>query len=81
MLLEYTHKAMEKAEYKQLEDHTWFADIPGFDGVWANGTSVEDCRRELLEVLDEWLVLKLRDGDPIPVVAGMNLSIKAPSVA
>ena len=54
MLLEYTHKALEKAEYKKLDDGTWFAEISGFEGVWANGNTIEGCRTELLEVLEEW---------------------------
>lgn len=53
---------------------TWFAEIPDFPGVWANGATVEACRRELVEVLEEWLILKLRDRDPIPVLDGIELS-------
>ena len=75
MLSRYMSKALEKAEYKKLDDGTWFAEIPGFTGVWANAPTVEACRSELLEVLEEWLLLKLRDGDPIPVVDGIELKI------
>jgi len=67
MLFEYIQGALEKAEYKKLEDGTWFAEVPGFDGVWANNKSVEECRKELIEVLEEWLVLKIKDGDSVPV--------------
>ena len=74
-------KALEKAEYKKLDDRTWFAEIPGFEGVWANGNTVEECRTELLEVLEEWLILKLRDSDPIPEVEGVSLKIKELAVA
>ena len=28
MLIEYIQGALEKAEYKRLEDMTWFAEIP-----------------------------------------------------
>lgn len=49
-----------------MEDGTWFAEIPHFEGVRANGQTVEQCRKELMEVLEEWLILKLRDKDPIP---------------
>lgn len=66
MLFEYLNKALENANYKQLEDKSWFAEIDGFDGVWANGETVEFCRKELSEVLEEWLLLKIRDGDKIP---------------
>ena len=75
MLSRYMSKALEKAEYKKLDDGTWFAEIPDFTGVWANAPTVEACRSELLEVLEEWLLLKLRDGDPIPVVDGIELKI------
>lgn len=76
MLVEYIQAAIEAAEYKRLEDGTWFAEVPGFEGVWANGKSVEECRKELIEVLEEWLILKLKDKDPIPVVKGININIK-----
>jgi predicted RNase H-like HicB family nuclease len=76
MLFEYIQGALENAEYKKLDDGTWFAEIPGFDGVWANKKTVEECRKELVEVLEEWLILKLRDGDPIPKVKGVDITIK-----
>lgn len=75
MLTQYMGKALERAEYKKLDDGTWFAEIPGFTGVWANASSVEACRSELLEVLEEWLLLKLRDRDPIPTVEGIEIKI------
>jgi len=61
MIINYCKKAVEKAQYKKLEDNTWFAEIPGFQGVWANGKTVEEARKELFTVLEEWIVLKLRD--------------------
>ncbi|MBI4584120.1 MAG: type II toxin-antitoxin system HicB family antitoxin [Planctomycetes bacterium] len=76
MLIEYIQKAIEKASYKKLEDGTWFAEIPGFSGVWANGKTVESCRRELWDVLEEWIVLKLRDGDVLPRIGGVRFKIK-----
>ena len=76
MLSEYIHKALEKARYKVLEDGTWFAEIPGFEGVWANAGTVEECRHDLMEVLEEWLVLKIRDRDPIPEIEGVTIQIK-----
>ena len=81
MITEYCHKAIEKAEYRKREDGKWFAELPGFKGVWANGNSVEECRKELLDVLEEWLVLKLRDKDPIPTVDGLTIEIRDVAVA
>jgi predicted RNase H-like HicB family nuclease len=76
MLFEYIQKALEKAQYKVLDDGTWFAEIPGFEGVWANANTVEACRNELQEVLEEWLVLKIRDRDPIPEIEGVEIKVK-----
>jgi len=76
VLFEYIQVALENAEYKKLEDGTWFAEIPRFKGVWANSKTVEGCRKELSEVLEEWVILKLRDRDPIPKVKGIKISIK-----
>jgi len=76
MLTEYIQKALEKALYKVLEDGTWFVEIPGFQGVWANADTVEECRHELTEILEEWLVLKIRDRDPIPEIEGVTIRVK-----
>lgn len=76
MLIEYLQKVMEAAEYKKLEDGSWFAEIPDFEGVWANGKSIEACRKELIEVLEEWLILKIKDKEPVPVIEGIDINIK-----
>jgi predicted RNase H-like HicB family nuclease len=76
MIFEYIQKALKKAEYKRLDNGTWFAEIPGFQGVWANGKTVEECRYELQEVLEEWLVFKIRDQDPIPEIEGVEIRVK-----
>jgi predicted RNase H-like HicB family nuclease len=76
MLIEYIQKALERARYKVLEDGTWFAEVPGFEGVWANADTVEECRHELMEVLEEWLILKIRDRDPIPEIEGVTIRVK-----
>ena len=78
MILEYCQKALEIAEYKKLEDGTWFAEIPGFRGVWANAATVEECRKELFSVLEELIILKLRDKEAVPDVDGLKVEITDP---
>lgn len=80
MIAEYCAKALERAEYRKLEDGTWFAEIPGFAGVWANAATVEHCRAELVCVLEEWLLLKLRDRDSIPELDGRKIEISEVAV-
>ena len=81
MLSQYVDAALRKAEYKKIEDGTWFAEIPGFEGVWANANTVEECRGELVEVLEEWLILKIRDHDPIPIVNNLQIRNNEKAVA
>ena len=80
MFLDYVEAAIKKAEYKKLDDATWFGEIPGFKGVWANSSSDESCRSELLEVLEEWILIKIKDNDPLPTVDGTNISISKVAV-
>ncbi|MBI4248006.1 MAG: type II toxin-antitoxin system HicB family antitoxin [Elusimicrobia bacterium] len=65
-LSSYIHAAMSSAQYKILEDRTYFGEIHGFQGVWASEKNLEKCRHVLQEVLEEWIVLKLRDREPLP---------------
>lgn len=58
-------KVLQKARYKVLDNGTWFAELSGFEGIWADVRTVEECRHELQEVLEEWLVLKIRDRDSL----------------
>lgn len=66
MLTEYIYQKLNNANYKMLEDGTYFGEINDIPGVWASEKKLEDCRESLREVLEEWVVLKLRDGDNIP---------------
>ena len=66
MLSDYISQKLAQARYKILDHGTYFGEIPGLQGVWASEKTLEKCRETLREVLEEWLILKLRDGDSIP---------------
>ena len=63
MLTNYISQKLAQARYKILEDGTYFGEIPGLKGVWASAKNLEDCRKELQEVLEDWLLLKIKTGD------------------
>ena len=65
MLSEYIEKKLKTARYKLLKDRSYFGVIPGLKGVWANAQNLEDCRQELKEVLEDWLLLKVKFGEKI----------------
>jgi predicted RNase H-like HicB family nuclease len=77
MLTEYIQAALRRAKYEVLpEDQTFYANIPGFQGVWANADTLEACREELREVLEDWIVLGLRLGHSLPDIDGISLVIE-----
>jgi predicted RNase H-like HicB family nuclease len=76
MLTKYIIAAMHQATYEILSDGTFYGEIPGFQGVYANAESLESCREELQEVLEGWIILGLRLSHPMPVVEGLELAVK-----
>ncbi|MFM5890975.1 MAG: type II toxin-antitoxin system HicB family antitoxin [Dolichospermum sp.] len=75
MLATYIDKAMELAVYEIIEDDgTYWGEISGLQGVWANYKTLEGCRHELREALSDWLALRLRLGLDIPVIEDINLN-------
>ena len=66
MLSEFISKKLKEAKYRLLRDGTYFGVISGIKGVWANAKNLEDCRNELREVLEDWLILKVRMRERIP---------------
>lgn len=74
MLTEFASGAMERAVYEKLPDGTFWGRIPACAGVVASGRTLSRCQRELRETLEGWLIVKLRHGDRIPVIAGVDLN-------
>ncbi len=74
MITDYLEAAMNAARYEQMENGRFWADVPPCPGVWAEGETRESCREELAEVIESWLVIKLRHNDEIPIVGGVNFN-------
>lgn len=66
MISAFIASQLNNASYKILSDKTYFGEIKGLRGVWADAKTLEQCREELREVLEDWLVVKIRFGDAIP---------------
>ncbi len=65
MLTKYIQSAMSRATYEILPDRTFYGEISGFSGVYANAQTLELCREQLQEVLEGWIVLGPRLGHPL----------------
>jgi predicted RNase H-like HicB family nuclease len=78
MISQYLAAALHKARYEILpDDGSYYGEIPGFDGVYADAPTLEGCREELVEVLEEWILFRISRNLPVPVVDGHELTIRA----
>lgn len=77
MLLEYINAALRHARYEILKDDgTYYGEIPECSGVYANAATLEVCREELREVLEEWVLFRVHRQLALPVIDGIELTIK-----
>jgi predicted RNase H-like HicB family nuclease len=74
VLSEYVEQAMAEAAHDKLEDGTYAGRIPVCQGVVAFGGSLRECEAELQSTLEDWILLGLRLGHPLPVLAGIDLN-------
>jgi len=67
LIIEYINEALRRARYEIIKDEEpYYGEIPGIQGVWATGNTLEECREQLKETLDEWIILSLRRELPLP---------------
>ena len=67
MLIEYIEAAMARAKYEIIDDEEpYYGEIPELKGIWATGKTLEECRKKLSEVIEGWIIIRLRKGLPIP---------------
>lgn len=72
MITQYIQKAMEHARYEILSDNgSFYGEIPECRGVYANACTLEQCRNELEEVLEEWILFRTYKNLSIPVIEGI----------
>jgi predicted RNase H-like HicB family nuclease len=77
MLTEYIQAAMRRAKYEIVEDdNSYYGHIPGIRGLWANAATLEDCRAQLEQALEDWLVLSIADHSPIPEMNGIRVEVR-----
>ncbi len=76
MITEYISAALHEAQYELMENGRYFASAPSCPGLWAEGATLEGCRDELVSVLESWLLIKIRFGDELAIIGGVDLNLK-----
>ena len=76
MLTKYIQAAMRRAKYEILEDDgSFFGHIPELQGVWANESTLEECREELESALEDWILTGIWLHHPIPPLDGIDVKV------
>lgn len=73
-LTAYIEAALALASYDKLEDGTFAGEIPKLKGIVAFGKTLRTCEEELHSTLEDWILVGLRLGHKLPVLAGIDLN-------
>ena len=77
MLKRYIQAALQHAKYEILtDDGSFYGEIPACNGVYANAPTLEECRKQLEEVLEEWILFRVYKKLTLPAINGIELAIK-----
>ena len=74
ILTDYVNWLLAHAVYDKLDDGSYTGRIPECKGVIAFGTTLRECEDELHSTLEDWILLGLKLGHPLPVIADINLN-------
>jgi len=74
VLTDYVAQAMAQAVYDKFEDGTFAGRIPQCPGVVAFGKTLAECEAELRSTLEDWILVGLKLGHPLPVIGGIDLN-------
>ena len=76
MLIEYINEALSRARYEIIEDEApYYGEVPELQGVWATGKTLEECRKNLREAIEDWIFLSVKENLPIPKLANWEIPV------
>ena len=76
MITEYIETALARATYEIIKDEEpYYGEIPDLKGVWASGMTLEDCRRNLAETVEDWILLSIANGLSIPPLGDASIRL------
>ena len=76
MITRYVDQALRRARYKQIDGGMFCATVPGLRGVIATGRTLEGCREQLAEVVEEWVLVRVARRLPVPRLGGITVEVR-----
>jgi len=74
VLTDYVDAGMRRVSVKPLEDGSFAGRIPGCLGLLAFADTPESCIDELRSTFEDWILVGLKFGDPLPILDGIDLN-------
>ncbi len=68
----YVNRAYKHAVYNTLQDGTFAGIIPSCPGVITFASTLRKCEAELKSTLEDWILVGLRLGNPLPVIDSID---------
>jgi predicted RNase H-like HicB family nuclease len=79
VILKYIDKALRRARYTQPDPGVFCATVQGLRGVIATASTLETCRDQLAETIEEWVLVRVARGLSVPPISGVTVSVKKAS--
>ncbi len=74
MLIEYIEEALKRAKYEIIDDEEpYYGEIKELKSVWATGKTLEECRDNLKNVIEGWILLSIKKGIEIPKLGNYEI--------
>ena len=76
MIRQYVDEALRLAKYNKLDDGTFCGEADALRGVLATAATLEQCRDQLAEVVEEWVLVRVSRGLDVPPLAGIVVKVQ-----
>jgi predicted RNase H-like HicB family nuclease len=79
VIRQYVEEALRTARYEKLDNGTYYAEVPRLQGVLATAPTLERCRNQLAEVVEEWVLVRVARGLDVPSLGKVTVRVKKAS--
>lgn len=75
MVIEYIEEALKRAHYEIIDDEQpYYGEVRELKGVWATGKTLEECRKNLKDVIEGWILVSVKQGIQIPKLGSIQIN-------
>jgi predicted RNase H-like HicB family nuclease len=79
VITNYISEALHRARYSVVDGGVFCGMVPGLPGVIATAESLEACRDQLAEVVEEWVLVRVSRGLSVPRLGTARVQVRRAS--